>query len=97
MNETLRNVVVGAIIGLVIGLILGAIIGAIGLPVIGKLGVVYGAVIGSLGGVAGGVLGATREFAWQMKPIDRSIVGAVIGAFSWIMALTIIGKAIFGL
>ena len=97
MNDTLRNVVIGAIIGLVIGLVVGTIIGVIGLPVIGNVGVVYGVVIGSIGGLVGGIFGATRELAWQMKPIYRSIIVAAIGAFSWIMGLTILGKAILGL
>jgi hypothetical protein len=82
-----HDIAMGIFIGMIIGVIVGGVIGYMELPVFKGIGIIDGAVIGLLGGIVGGFFGAVREFGWQMKPIFRSLIGAILGSICWIMVL----------
>ncbi|KAA3646766.1 MAG: hypothetical protein DWQ07_11225 [Chloroflexi bacterium] len=90
-----QDIRAGAIAGMIVGSISGAIIGSLEIPIFPfsiyvALGPFWGAIVGLLGGIAAGVYSAVREFGWEMSPVARAIIGAVFGAFSWVMALSVL-------
>lgn len=88
----------GVIVGIIVGLVVGAIIGNVDLtfdtfPNYESIGIYHGAIIGLFGGIVGGFYGSVREFGWKMAPVFRSIIGASLGAFGWVMGFsTMISK-----
>lgn len=85
----------GVIAGIIVGSISGAIIGSIELPIFPfsnyvPPGPIYGAIFGLLGGIAAGFYSSVHEFGWEMAPVVRAIIGAVFGAFGWVVGLSVL-------